>query len=190
MVVLGIDPGSRITGIGIVEADGSRLRALHYQALALGDGPFPDRLGHLFRVVRAAADDYGAEAAAVETVYVKRNVDSALKLGQARGAAIAALVDAGLAVGEYTPAVIKEAVVGRGSASKDQVGYMIQRLLDLPAAAPEDAADALGVAVCHSHHLQAGARMQAAAGEPAGATNGEARELLRQARASRSGRRR
>jgi crossover junction endodeoxyribonuclease RuvC len=193
MIVLGIDPGSRTTGIGIVEAEGGRLRALHHQALALGDGPFPERLGHLFRAVRAAAADYGAEAAAVETVYVKRNVDSALKLGQARGAAIAALVDAGLAVGEYTPAVIKEAVVGRGSASKDQVGYMIQRLLDLPEAAPEDAADALGVAVCHGHHLQAGARLGAAAGHPANgqsAKGGEASELLRQSRASRSGRRR
>jgi crossover junction endodeoxyribonuclease RuvC len=194
MVVVGIDPGSRITGIGIVEADGSRLDVLHYQALRLGDGPFPERLGRLFQAVRAAASDYGAQAAAVETVYVKRNADSALKLGQARGAAIAALVDAGLAVGEYTPAVIKEAVVGRGSASKDQVGYMIQHLLALPEAAPEDAADALGVAVCHSHHLQAGARLAASAGEPSAAgpsaQGGEARELLRQARASRSGRRR
>ena len=162
MRVVGIDPGSRITGIGIVEAEGGRLRALHYQALRLGDGPFPDRLGHLFREVRAAVDDYGAQVAAVETVYVKRNVDSALKLGQARGAAIAALVDAGLGVGEYTPAVIKEAVVGRGSAGKDQVGFMIQHLLGLAQAAPEDAADALAVAVCHSHRLQADARMRTA----------------------------
>lgn len=162
MRVVGIDPGSRITGIGIVEAEAGRLRALHYRALRLGDGPFPDRLGHLFREVRAAVSDYGVEAAAVETVYVKRNVDSALKLGQARGAAIAALVDAGLGVGEYTPAVIKEAVVGRGSAAKDQVGFMIQHLLGLTEAAPEDAADALAVAVCHSHHLQAGARLRAA----------------------------
>ncbi|MEF8792736.1 crossover junction endodeoxyribonuclease RuvC [Thiohalorhabdus sp.] len=167
MRVVGIDPGSRTTGIGIVEAEGGRLHALHYRALGLGDGPFPERLGHLFREVCAAVGDYGAEAAAVETVYVKRNIDSALKLGQARGAAIAALVDAGLEVGEYTPAVIKEAVVGRGSAGKDQVGFMIQRLLGLPEAAPEDAADALAVAVCHSHHLQAGARLRAA-GAPGG----------------------
>lgn len=167
MRVLGIDPGSRITGIGVIEAEGSRLRALHYQALRLGDGPFPDRLGRLFRAVRAAAADFAVEAAAVETVYVKRNPDSALKLGQARGAAIAALVESGLTVGEYTPAVIKEAVVGRGSAAKDQVGFMIQRLLGLPEAAPEDAADALAVAVCHGHHLQAGARIRAAdAGAP------------------------
>jgi len=159
MRALGIDPGSRVTGIGIVEGEGSRLRVLHYAALRLGDGPFPERLGHLFREVRAAAGSYAVDAAAVETVYVKRNVESALKLGQARGAAIAALVEAGLPVGEYTPARIKEAVVGRGSATKDQVGYMVQRLLGLAEAAPEDAADALGVALCHLHHLQAAARM-------------------------------
>ncbi|KPV41095.1 hypothetical protein AN478_04070 [Thiohalorhabdus denitrificans] len=159
MRTLGIDPGSRITGIGVVEQSGGRLRVLHYAALRLGDGPFPDRLGHLFREVRTAAGSYAVDAAAVETVYVKRNVESALKLGQARGAAIAALVEAGLPVGEYTPARIKEAVVGRGTASKDQVGFMVQRLLGLEEAPPEDAADALGVAVCHLHHLQAAVRV-------------------------------
>jgi crossover junction endodeoxyribonuclease RuvC len=162
--VLGIDPGSRVTGIGIVEADGHRMRPLFHTALRLGDGPFPDRLGRLFREVRAAAEDHGVATAAVETVYVKNNVSSALKLGQARGAAIAALVEAGLPVAEYTPARIKDAVVGRGGASKDQVGFMIQRLLGLAEAAPEDAADALAVAVCHLHHQQSGARLAAAGG--------------------------
>ena len=158
MRVLGLDPGSRVTGIGIVEAAEGRLRALHYTALRLGDGPFPERLGVLFREVRSAAAEYGVAAAAVETVYVKRNVESALKLGQARGAAIAALVDAGLPVGEYTPARIKEAVVGRGSAGKDQVGFMIRHLLGLAEPVPEDAADALAAGICHFHHLEAGTR--------------------------------
>lgn len=154
MRALGIDPGSRVTGIGVVEAEGGRLRSLHYQALRLGDGPFPDRLGVLFQGVRAAVADYAVTSAGVETVYVKHNVDSALKLGQARGAAIAALVDGGLLVAEYTPARIKEAVVGRGSASKDQVGFMVQRMLGLADGVPEDAADALATAVCHAHHEQ------------------------------------
>jgi len=172
---LGIDPGSRVTGIGIVEAAGGRLRPLFYTALRLGDGPFPDRLGHLFREVRAAAQDYSVETAAVETVYVKNNASSALKLGQARGAAIAALVEAGLPVEEYTPARIKDAVVGRGGASKDQVGFMIQHLLGLPEAAPEDAADALAVAVCHVHHQQSGARLAAAGGAAGKARRGRRR---------------
>jgi crossover junction endodeoxyribonuclease RuvC len=174
--VLGIDPGSRVTGIGIVEAGaGGRMRPLFHTALRLGDGPFPERLGHLFREVRAAAEDHGVATAAVETVYVKNNVSSALKLGQARGAAIAALVEAGLPVAEYTPARIKDAVVGRGGASKDQVGFMIQRLLGLPEAAPEDAADALAVAVCHLHHQQSGARMAAAGGATTRARRGRRR---------------
>lgn len=164
MRVLGIDPGSRVTGIGIVETDGGNLRLRHHTILRLGDGPFPERLGYLFREVRAAATDHGVEAAAVETVYVKRNAETALKLGQARGAAIAALVEADLPVGEYTPARIKEAVVGRGSASKDQVGFMIRHLLALTESPPEDAADALAVAVCHSHHLHARSRLGSTGG--------------------------
>jgi crossover junction endodeoxyribonuclease RuvC len=159
---LGIDPGSRVTGIGVVEAEGTRLRSLHHEAVRLGDGPFPDRLGVLFRAVSRVVADFGVDSAGVETVYVKRNADSALKLGQARGAAIAALVEGGLPVAEYTPARIKEAVVGRGSASKDQVGFMVQRMLGLGEGVPEDAADALATAVCHAHHEQARGRMDAA----------------------------
>lgn len=167
MRVLGIDPGSRVTGIGIVDAAGADLQLRHFAALRLGDGPFPERLGYLFREIGAAASEHGVEAAAVETVYVKRNVETALKLGQARGAALAALVEADLAVGEYTPARIKEAVVGRGSAAKEQVGFMVRRLLGLTGSVPEDAADALAVAVCHAHHLQARSRLAASDGDSA-----------------------
>ncbi len=164
MRVLGIDPGSRVTGLGIIESVGSELHLRHYAALRLGDGPFPRRLGFLFREIHAKATDYGVQTAAVETVYVKRNAAAALKLGQARGAAIAALIEANLPVDEYTPARIKEAVVGRGSAGKEQVGFMVRRLLALTESAPEDAADALAVAVCHSHYLQTHSRLTASAG--------------------------
>lgn len=159
MRVIGIDPGSRRTGVGVVAREGSRLHPLHYETLVLGEGPFPERIGRLFEGIDAVLERFPVEAAAVETVYVKHNSDSALKLGQARGAALAALVRRGLAVGEYTPARIKEAVVGRGQADKDQVGFMVQRLLGLAEPAAEDAADALAVAICHAHHQHLGARL-------------------------------
>ena len=145
--------------MGVVAQEGGRLHALHHETLVLGDGPFPERIGRLYAGLEAVLARCPVDAAAVETVYVKKNADSALKLGQARGAALAALVQQGLAVGEYSPGTIKEAVVGKGQAGKDQVGFMVRRLLGLTEAPGEDAADALAVAVCHLHHQQASARL-------------------------------
>jgi crossover junction endodeoxyribonuclease RuvC len=157
--VIGIDPGSRRTGVGVVAQEAGRLRALHYEVLSLGDGAFPERIGRLAEGLDAVLARFPVEAAAVETVYVKKNAGTALKLGQARGAAVASLVRHGLPVGEYAPAQIKEAVVGRGQADKAQVGFMVQQLLGLREPAAEDAADALGVAICHAHSQRLGARL-------------------------------
>jgi crossover junction endodeoxyribonuclease RuvC len=155
--VLGIDPGSRITGYGFVEQQSSRL--LHQDNGAIFTdkaADFTDRLRIIFEGISRVIAEYRPDAVAVEDVYVSENVRAALKLGQARGAAIAAAVHAGLPVAEYTASQVKQAVVGQGRASKDQVQKMIKALLGLPEVAQADASDALAVAVCHinSHSLR------------------------------------
>ncbi|MEE4173487.1 MAG: crossover junction endodeoxyribonuclease RuvC [Xanthomonadales bacterium] len=151
--ILGIDPGSRRTGVGLVEATGDRLRVVHYTVIQAGTGDFPDRLGKIFSGVRDLVAAHRPTVAAVETVFVSHNAASAIKLGQARGAAICALVEAGLPVSEYAPRAIKQALVGKGGADKVQVQHMVRVLLGLREAPAEDAADALAVALCH-HHTQ------------------------------------
>lgn len=155
--MLGIDPGSRITGYGFVEQQGSRLLHLDNGAIFTDKAvDFPDRLRLIFVGISRVIAEYRPDAVAVEDVYVSENVRAALKLGQARGAAIAAAVHAGLPVAEYTASQVKQAVVGQGRASKDQVQKMIKALLGLPEVAQADASDALAVAVCHinSHALR------------------------------------
>lgn len=155
MRVLGIDPGSRITGYGLVEQHGSRLVHLDNGAVFTDKArDFPDRLRLIFEGLSRVIAEYRPDAVAVEDVYVSENVRAALKLGQARGVAIAAAVHAGLPVFEYTASQVKQAVVGQGRAGKDQVQKMVKALLGLPEVAQADASDAVAVAICHINSYQ------------------------------------
>lgn len=149
--ILGIDPGSRLTGFGILEVQGSRVIALKHGCLRLGDGELAQRLKHIHLGIQQLIDEYAPEEAAIESVFVHRNVESALKLGQARGSAIAAIAMHEIPVFEYAPAVIKKSVVGRGNAGKAQVQHMVSAMLGLNRQLQSDAADALAVALCHGH---------------------------------------
>lgn len=164
MRILGIDPGLRTTGFGIVERDGPRLAYVASGTIRSEAAPgagLPERLKAIFEGVREVALRYGPACAAVEIVFVNVNPQSTLLLGQARGAALAALVTSELGVHEYTALQVKRAVVGHGQAKKAQMQAMVQRLLSLSREPGPDAADALGIAICHAHaegHLAALAR--------------------------------
>lgn len=160
MRILGIDPGSRFTGYGIIEVQGDSPVCVVHGVIKTGDGDFPERLGIIFSGIRKLIEDHHPGQAAVESVFVSRNPNSALKLGQARGAAICAVVEQGLTVSEYSPRSVKQAIVGRGSADKEQVKHMISMLLHVKEALAEDAADALAVALCHHHTQQTVQRMR------------------------------
>ncbi len=152
--ILGIDPGSRITGFGIIESEGGRHRYIESGCIRAGDGEFLGRLRTIFEGVRDLVSIYQPTEVAIEKVFMHRNPDSALKLGQARGAALCAVMEHELVISEYSPAEIKQATVGKGNARKAQVQHMVQALLKLPGMPQEDAADALAVALCHlnTHH--------------------------------------
>lgn len=149
--ILGIDPGSRITGWGVIEVSGTRSQCIDHGTVRCAGGELPPRLLHIFSRLGEVIGEYRPHEAAIEEVFVNRNIASALVLGQARGAAICALAQAGLSVAEYAPAQIKSAVVGSGRAEKPQVQHMVKILLNLREAAAADAADALAVALCHAH---------------------------------------
>lgn len=150
MRVLGIDPGSRITGYGLVEQQGSRLVHLDNGAIFTDKATdFPGRLKLIFDGIIKVIEEYSPEVVAVEDIFFSTNARSALKLGQARGAAIAAAVYINLPVFEYTALQVKQAVVGEGRAAKEQVQRMVRALLTLPEVAQADASDALAVAICH-----------------------------------------
>lgn len=162
--ILGIDPGSRITGYGVIDSDGRRNRHVASGAIHVRGGDLAERLGSIFREVCAIVETYRPEQMAVEEVFVSRNVASALKLGQARGAAICAGVLGALPVAEYSPREVKLAVVGTGGADKTQVQHMVRVLLGLKESLQADRADALAVALCHAHTRATAAHMPAAAG--------------------------
>ncbi len=154
MRILGIDPGLRTTGFGVVDVDGARLRYVAsgtIQTHQVQTRSLPARLKILFDGVREVVARYQPQAAAVEIVFVNVNPQSTLLLGQARGACLTALVDADLPVFEYTALQLKRAVAGHGRAQKAQVQAMVQRLLQLPGLPGPDAADALGLAITHAH---------------------------------------
>jgi len=158
--ILGIDPGSRRTGLGLIEsADGDVARCVAHATVCSTGGEFPQRLGVIFSGVAAFIADHRPDAVAVEAVFVSRNVQSALKLGQARGAAISAAVAAGLPVAEYSPNAIKKALVGGGHAGKGQVQHMVGILLGTAERIDEDPADALAAALCHLHHSATAERL-------------------------------
>jgi crossover junction endodeoxyribonuclease RuvC len=160
MRILGIDPGSRLTGFGIIEVRGDQAVVVKHGVIKAGTGEFPQRLGIIFSGICELINEFQPDQAAVETVFVSHNAASALKLGQARGAAVCAAVSLGLAVSEYSPRSIKQAIVGRGGADKNQVQHMVSVLLQLKERPGEDAADALAVALCHQHTQQTVDRMR------------------------------
>jgi len=149
--ILGVDPGLRITGYGVLEARGAALGYVTSGCIRTGTGSLPARLGIIARDLAYLIAELRPTEVAVEKVFVNVNPNSTLLLGQARGAAIAAAVLAGLPVSEYTAGQVKQAVVGGGRARKPQVQAMVCRLLALPGEPQEDAADALAAAICHAH---------------------------------------
>jgi crossover junction endodeoxyribonuclease RuvC len=148
--ILGLDPGSQRTGFGLIDVAGSDYVHVTHGCIAVGAGELTGRLRAIFEAVRVLIEQHQPDEVAIERVFVNRNVDSALKLGQARGAALCA-VPAGTTVYEYSPRAIKLALVGFGGAEKTQVGHMIRALLRLGDPVAADPADALAIAVCHAH---------------------------------------
>jgi crossover junction endodeoxyribonuclease RuvC len=153
---IGIDPGLRTTGFGVIDVEGQRLTYVASGTIESGDSAkgLPDRLGTLYQGVKEVLDTYQPESAAIEEVFLNVNPRSTLMLGQARGAVIAALVSANLPVSEFSALRVKQAIVGTGRAAKPQVQEMVKRLLRLSRAPGSDASDALGVAICAAHHAQ------------------------------------
>ncbi|MDP3865754.1 MAG: crossover junction endodeoxyribonuclease RuvC [Rhodoferax sp.] len=167
MRILGIDPGLRTTGFGVVDVDGAELRYVASGTIStthLDKDLLPERLKVIFDGIREVVARYEPDAATVEIVFVNVNPQSTLLLGQARGAAITALVFSDLPVSQYTALQMKQAVVGWGRASKDQIQEMVKRLLNLPGLPGPDAADALGLAITHAHANKAMARLALADG--------------------------
>ena len=162
--VLGIDPGSQCTGFGVVDAAGPRLTYVASGVIRTANGDFSARLCEIFTCVRSIVAQYRPAEIAIERVFVNRNPDSALKLGQARGAAICGTIDANAEVFEYATRQIKQAVVGTGSAEKAQVQLMMRSMLKLDGPVAADAANALAAAVCHA--LRGRVRASVAASRP------------------------
>jgi len=158
--IIGIDPGSRKTGFGVIECGDNQADLVHQGVINAGSGDFPERLGIIFSGLREVITEFKPTEASVESVFMSHNAGSALKLGQARGAAVCAAVSMGLAVSEYSPRSVKQAIVGRGSAEKTQVQHMVNMLLRIDKKLAEDAADALAVALCHQHTQQTLLRME------------------------------
>jgi crossover junction endodeoxyribonuclease RuvC len=158
--ILGVDPGSRRTGFGVIECRGADYVHIAHGCLNVGGVLMAERLRMIFEGLEALIGEHQPGEVAVERVFVNRNVESALKLGQARGAALCA-VPKGLPVFEYAPRAIKLALVGSGAAEKGQVAHMIKTLLGLPERVGPDASDALAVAVCHAHARRLHVLMQA-----------------------------
>ncbi len=153
-LILGIDPGSRITGYGVIRDTGRGCEYVASGCIRTGSGELPVRLDAVFAGISQVIELYQPGLMGIEQVFMARNADSALKLGQARGAAIVAATRAGLPVSEYSATQIKSAVVGSGRAAKEQVQMMVMHLLKLTQKPQIDASDALAVALCHAHHRQ------------------------------------
>lgn len=153
-LILGIDPGSRKTGFGIINVVGSKTEYITSGVIRMPEIELPERLKIIFDSITQIIHQYCPQQVAIEQVFMAKNASSALKLGQARGAAIVAAVALGLPVAEYEARKVKQSVVGNGAADKLQVQHMVKTLLRLPAAPQEDAADALAVALCHANTQQ------------------------------------
>ena len=162
MRVLGIDPGATATGYGLVELKGDTLSALRFGAISAPSKlPFAQRLLRIHQDLRALLTAERPDCAAIEAVFFARNVQSALRLGQARGVALLALAEAGIPIHEYSALEVKQAVTGYGHAGKGQVQEMVRLLLKLPEVpTPADAADALAIAICHQHASRLQSRLR------------------------------
>lgn len=160
MRILGIDPGSRLTGYGVMEHSGRSFKYITSGCIRIEADYFPDRLKQIFDGLVQIVEMYQPECVAIEQVFMHKNADSALKLGQARGAAICAVQTKGLAVFEYAARQVKQAVVGKGNADKLQVQHMVKILLSIQGELQIDASDALGLALCHAHYQQTAQRLQ------------------------------
>ena len=151
-LILGIDPGSRVTGYGIIRAIGNRQEYVTSGCIKTTDkATLPERLDVIFQGVSQIVNEFVPDEMAIERIFMARSAESALKLGQARGVAIVAAVNQGLPVHEYEARKIKQAVVGSGAASKAQIQHMVMTLLNLPSKPQSDAADALAIAICHNN---------------------------------------
>lgn len=159
--ILGIDPGSTITGFAVVEG-GANPTLCVIDCIRLPRIDFPARLGLIFERLTEVICEYRPDEMAIENVFVSRNAASALKLGQARGAAICSAAARRIPVSEYTPTQVKQAIVGRGHADKRQIQHMVAMLLGISGPIQADAADAAGVAICHAHHARTASRMRIA----------------------------
>ena len=149
--ILGIDPGSRVTGYGIIDSDGAQTRYVSSGCIRAGTGEFSGRLNDIYTRVGELVAEFAPHAIAVEQVFMHRNADSALKLGHARAAAICGTFAGGADIHEYAAREIKQAIVGRGGADKEQVQHMVRAILSLETEPASDEADALAAAICHAH---------------------------------------
>ena len=149
--VIGVDPGSRKTGYGIIEISSSKIIYVTSGHISVDDEFFPKRLGIIYSEVLELARNYDVQEMAIEDVFLAKNPNSALKLGQARGVAIAAGIAKDLEIFEYAARQVKKTIVGKGGASKTQIQHMVRVLLNLPGVPQNDAADGLAIALCHAH---------------------------------------
>jgi len=150
VIILGIDPGSRCTGFGLINNAPDRITYMHSGYFKIQGDNLAQRLGQIYQLIDELIQQYQPQQMSIEQVFMHRNADSALKLGQARGAAICAAHMAGLVVAEYAAREIKQAIVGTGSASKDQVQHMVKHLLSLRQPLQSDESDGLAIAICHA----------------------------------------
>lgn len=153
---MGVDPGSAVTGIGVIEYDGKKLRVVKYRAIRTSsEKKLPDRLKEIYDSVKAEIAECQPEVVSIEEVFGGKNIRSALIIGQARGAAMMAALNSGIQVAEYTPAEIKKSLSGRGSATKEQVQFMVRSFLGLREnPTPLDCSDALAAAICHANKMK------------------------------------
>lgn len=161
--ILGIDPGSRLTGFGVLDIEDGKPSYVASGAVRTTNGDFPDRLKSIFNAVGEIVEEYRPDVVAIESVFMHKNAGSALKLGHARSAALCATFAYDVEVHEYAPREIKQAIVGTGSASKEQVQHMVASLLRLDGEPQADAADALAAALCHGHQRRIQKRLDDAA---------------------------
>lgn len=150
-IILGIDPGSRITGYGVIAADKQRFTHIASGCVQLKTGDLSHRLQSIYQSLLQVIEQYNPQQVAIEEVFMHRNPNSAIKLGQARGAAIVAAGSTGLSIAEYSARQIKQATVGYGAADKQQIQHMVKVLLNIKQDLQTDAADALAVAICHAN---------------------------------------
>lgn len=153
-IILGIDPGSRVTGYGVISFSRSSLRYLASGVVRAGDKELSERLCLIYSNIRGQVQLYKPDYVSIESVFVNQNIKGALTLGHARGVALLAGVQDGATLAEYSPRSVKKTCVGYGNAQKDQVQYMVKQLLGITKSLKEDEADALAIAICHANHMQ------------------------------------